>query len=187
MKIVNSEKDKSNLNQLKHTLANYESKHDNLLEAVAECDIPNVRQSLYKKIDENEKIIEQIKLEINEEERALSFMTAPQVKFFLHSLKKGDINDIKYQRLLINTFVNKIYLYDDRITIIFNASNTPYEIKDKLLSDIEEKNEHCMGKKGLFIDCNAPPIQMAVFREIGVQPFLLYKALRHLLRHLYSF
>lgn len=157
IKIVNSEKDKSNLRHLKRSLTNYERKNDNLLEAVEECDIPNVRQSLYKKLDQNEKIMEQIKLEIIEEEKALSFINKLKVKSFLHSLKKGDINDIKYQRLLINTFVNKIYLYDDRITIIFNASDTPYEIKDKLLSDIEEENEHYMDKKGLFIDCNAPP------------------------------
>lgn len=157
VKIVNSEKDRSNLNHLKHLLVDYERKHNNLLDSVAECDISSVRQSLYKKLQENEKIIEQIKIEIKDEEKALSIMTAPQIKFFLCSLKKGDINDIKYQKLLINTFVNKIYLYDDRITIIFNASDTPYEIKDKLLSDIDVDNKEFIDEKGLFIDCKGPP------------------------------
>ena len=110
-----------------------------------------------------EKIIEQIKIEIKDEEKALSIMTAPQIKFFLCSLKKGDINDIKYQKLLINTFVNKIYLYDDRITIIFNASDTPYEIKDKLLSDIDVDNKEFIDEKGLFIDCKGPPAKKSMF------------------------
>ena len=39
----------------------------------------------------------------------------------------GKINDIKYRKMLINTFVNKIYLYDDgRVMIIFNVENSIY-------------------------------------------------------------
>ena len=42
-------------------------------------------------------------------------------------MRHGKINDIKYRKMLINTFVNKIYLYDDgRAMIIFNVENSTY-------------------------------------------------------------
>lgn len=74
-------------------------------------------------------------------------MTVPKVKFFLNDLKKRNINDIKYRKTLISVFVNKIYLYDDRITIIFNLSEQPLTVTDLLLSEIEKKhkqNEFCL-------------------------------------------
>jgi hypothetical protein len=34
--------------------------------------------------------------------------------------------------------VNAIYLYDDRLTVIFNSSDKPVEVTESLLDDIEE-------------------------------------------------
>lgn len=65
----------------------------------------------------------------------------PPVKFFLNDLKNGDINDVKYRRALITVLINKIYLYDDKVTIIFNTQNRPVEITEDLLKDIEGSPE----------------------------------------------
>ena len=43
--------------------------------------------------------------------------TIQEVRFFLHKLKDGDINDIKYRKTLINVLENRISLYDDKMTI----------------------------------------------------------------------
>ena len=50
--------------------------------------------------------------------------TVDEVKFFMSQLKKGDINDSKYREALIDTFVNKVYLYDDKMTILYNSQNS---------------------------------------------------------------
>lgn len=50
-----------------------------------------------------------------------------------------------------------IYLYDDKITIIFNSGDKPVTIDDELLSDIEESNE---AVEGSFLDPVAPPLGM---------------------------
>ncbi len=45
------------------------------------------------------------------------------VRFFLSQFKKGDINDAKYRQALVDTFINKIYLYDDKMTILYNTQD----------------------------------------------------------------
>ena len=47
--------------------------------------------------------------------------------YWLASFKKGDINDIEYQRRIIDTLVNSVYLYDHgdkgrKIVLTFNIS-----------------------------------------------------------------
>jgi hypothetical protein len=61
-------------------------------------------------------------------------MTESEIKFFLTKLKDGDINDPKYRKLLINVFVQAIYLYDNKLTLIFNTSNHPVEIESKIIT-----------------------------------------------------
>ena len=65
-----------------------------------------------------------------------------EIKFFLHNLKKGNIDDIIYQRALINIFVNAIYLYDDKATIAFNASDKPVTIDFSLIDQSEKSAEY---------------------------------------------
>lgn len=54
----------------------------------------------------------------------------------MNGLKKGNINDMKYRKTLISVFVNRIYLYDDRMTIIFNSGDEPVTLTDLLLSEV---------------------------------------------------
>lgn len=44
-----------------------------------------------------------------------------QVKCFFEKFKDGDVNDLTYRRAIIDIFVSKIYLFDDKILIICNA------------------------------------------------------------------
>lgn len=47
--------------------------------------------------------------------------------YWLTSFKSGDINDVEYQRRIIDTLVNAVFVYDDgdkgrRIVLTFNTS-----------------------------------------------------------------
>lgn len=44
------------------------------------------------------------------------------------------------QKALISVFVNKIYLYDDKITFIFNSGDIPVTVDADLIDFIEEQN-----------------------------------------------
>lgn len=155
--ICESEKDTTNLKYLKKSLAENERKHRNALDAIMECDIDTVRKSLYERIPILEKEHVEIEKQIALEEEYTPILTVPAIKFFLKALKKGDADDIKYRRNLINIFINKIYLYDDKITLIFNSGDNPVTINDLLLSEIEENANKT--EVGLFFNGLAPPHQ----------------------------
>ena len=120
---MSSWKDTANLRRLKTEISENKRKHKNLINAIMECDIDSVRKSLYLEVPKLEQEYLQLKKEIALEEKSYLALTVPKVKFFLNDLKKRNINDIKYRKTLIRVFVNKIYLYDNRITIIFNSSD----------------------------------------------------------------
>lgn len=86
--------------------------------------------------------------------------TAPQIKAFLYSLKRGNINDENNRRGLINIFLRAIYLFDDRFTLILNGGDRQITIDDILLDDIEEYFDGVMSS---CAECSplvadAPPI-----------------------------
>ena len=59
--------------------------------------------------------------------------------------------------MLITTFINAIYLYDDKITLIFNSGDKPVTINNILLSEIEANESNNTDTEGLFIDNVALP------------------------------
>ena len=48
-------------------------------------------------------------------------LTFEQVRFFFEKFKHGDVNDLTYRRALVDTFVGKIYLFDDKLVVFCNA------------------------------------------------------------------
>ncbi|MDP4120712.1 MAG: recombinase family protein [Bacillota bacterium] len=152
--LCNAEKDTANLKRLNKLLSENNRKHKNLMNAIMECDIESVRKSLYAEMPALEKEHAEIEKEIELEQKSNPSLTIPQIKFFLNALKKGNADDIKYRKTLISVLINSIYLYDDKITLIFNSGDTPVTIDDKLLSDIETNNQ---SQKCLFLNNVGPP------------------------------
>ena len=50
------------------------------------------------------------------------------IRFFLSQFRKGDINDPKYRQGLVDMLVNKIYLYDDKMTILCNTQDGHFDV-----------------------------------------------------------
>ena len=76
-----------------------------------------------------------LKEEIMEEQDA---ETVHDIVQFLKDLKKGRINDNLYRKMLIDVFVNKIYLYEDgRIMLLFTTQANPCEDKIPPLNWLE--------------------------------------------------
>ena len=152
--ICDEEKDKSNLKRLKKLLIDNERKQENTLNAIMESDIESVRKALGDKIPVLEKENNELEQLIAIEEEPYPNISEETVILFLTALKKGRINDIKYRKTLIDIFVNRIYLYDDKVTITYNLGDEPVTITDKLLSDLEKAAED---ERVLFMNDSGPP------------------------------
>ena len=149
-------KDLDNLivKDLKNRLKTLEKEKKNLLTTLKSGTNQKVKEIIFEELEKIATQEEEIKKQIVKEELQHVRLEVPQVKFFLNDLKNGDINDIKYRRALISVLINKIYLYDDKATIIFNTQDRPVEITEDLLNDIEGSSE----------DNSAPVIKKDYFR-----------------------
>ena len=129
VELANQDKDNSTLRRLNKKLKDNEKQKANLFDSLKICTIDAVKQSIFEELNKMEIERQQIINEIALEESQHIKLTVTEVKFFLVQLRKGNINDIKYRKLLINTLIYQVFLYDDSITIVFNTQNKPYEKK----------------------------------------------------------
>ena len=58
-----------------------------------------------------------------------------QVVYFLQKFKGGAVDDVKYQRQIIDLFVNQVIVYDDKITITYNVSGDHNELTADIIEN----------------------------------------------------
>ena len=100
-------------------------------------EVEGIQERIGKRKVEKKDIEAQIAIEENRE----TFFTAEQIRAFLYSLKNGNVNDENNRRGIVNIFLNAVYLYDDKFTLILNGVNVPLTISDVLLEEIEADNQ----------------------------------------------
>ena len=94
---------------------------------------------------------------------------APQIKAFLDSLNRDNIND-KITRLgLVNLFVRAIYLCDDRMTLFLNGGDRPITIDDILPDEIAGHFKDAISGRSPCspLVTDAPPRQNKAVRSCG--------------------
>ena len=146
--ICDKDNDTYQLKVLNKAIKDNQKKNDNLVEAIAECANNVMRKQFYSKLEElnNQKIM--LEEQLREEEKKHIKITARQVKFFLNKIKNSKANNYESMKRVINTFVNKVILYEDYIRIILNIQNTTIDV------DIDTINH----AKSSFKDAYSPPI-----------------------------
>lgn len=102
-----------------------------------ECEDDTARKIMYAELPKLEESKKQIEQELSLEEKSMIHLTKEQITFFLSTLKNGDTDDMRFRKTLITVFVNKIYLYDEKLIFFFNTTGKPIEIKNDLLSEVE--------------------------------------------------
>lgn len=132
--------DLTEMKRLEKQLKDIERKQNNLMNAIMECDNDVTRKLLFAEVPKLEDAKTAVEDEIIKEEKNMIRLTEEQVRFFLSALKKGAVNDIKYRKSLVSVFVNKIYLYNDKITFIFDSSGTPMTVNTDTLEWIDKHN-----------------------------------------------
>ena len=134
VKVAEREREHSNIRHLEKLLSDNEKAVANLMKALESGEIAEL---IAARIKEKQQEHAEIEKQLTAENVALVRLTVPQIKFFLTQIRDGDANDMKYRKALVTALVNRIYLYDDKITFILNAGDHPVEITEQLLDDIE--------------------------------------------------
>ena len=92
---------------------------------------------LSKRLTEKRIELEKVEDKLEKEKSKLVNLNQEHIKFFLTQLKSNNINDLKYKKMLVNIFVNRVYLYDDKLEIIFNVADRSITLDTKLLNEID--------------------------------------------------
>lgn len=132
---------KSELAMLEKQLTEIDRKIQNLTNAIIECDLPSVRQQLYTKMPELEQAKSTVENQISELSKMQKKINEKDIRRFLTNLRDGSYDNENTRKSLIDTFINKIYLYDDKITIIFNTGHKPEEITETTVEFIDSKSD----------------------------------------------
>ncbi len=114
------QKENTRLPVLKEQLRDTEKRLANLLEAIEQGILtPTTKQRL----DELEARKEALNTSILEEELKKPVLTREWIRFWLEKFRKGDVGSTEHQRQIIDTFVNSVYVFDDRAVLNFNFTD----------------------------------------------------------------
>lgn len=127
------------LEYLQKSIDNLNKEKKNLMSTLKSCEIESVKQDIFSEIGSINEELSDYEKQMSEIKNNIVILEEPEVIFFLSKLKEGDINSLKYRKLLINIFVNQIFLYDDKITFIFNTGKDPVTLPDKFLDEYEKE------------------------------------------------
>ena len=119
---LSQQQDDENLNALKMQLAEVEKGIANLIKAV---EAGMFTPSMKSRMDELESQRVDLKAAISENELTASFkLEKDHILYFLHQFRSMDYSDRNCQRKLVDTFVNAIFIFDDKITLTFNYTSS---------------------------------------------------------------
>ena len=138
------QKENTRLPVLKDQLRDTEKRLANLLEAIEQGILtPTTKQRL----DELEARKEALNTSILEEELKKPVLTREWIRFWLEKFRKGDVGSTEHQRQIIDTFVNSVYVFDDRVVLNFNFTDDSKTIsREEVLGSSAVENAPLMEK-----------------------------------------
>lgn len=125
-------KENTTLPLLRKQYADIQRGIDNLLNAIQQG---IVTSSTKQRLEDLEAQKSELSVQIVKEEMAKPLLTKEQILFWFHRLRKYNTRRLDHKRRLIDSFINTVYLYDDKIVITFNYKDNAETIS---LSDIKK-------------------------------------------------
>ncbi len=135
MKIQSEEK--SDIPMLEKELGKIQISIDNILNAIQQGIFT---ESTKTRLDELEDKKRALSAGIAAEKLRKPRLKPENIRNWLYKLRTLDIQKTEYRRVLVDTFVNKIFLYDDKIIITFNYKSDTKEVTFKNLDSSDLKN-----------------------------------------------
>ncbi|MCL1820313.1 MAG: recombinase family protein [Oscillospiraceae bacterium] len=129
------------LPMLRKQFAEIERGIENMLNAIQQGIL---NESTKKRLDDLEAAKSELNVKTLQEEMQKPLLTKEQIMFWLHKFKGIDMTKREQRQRLIDTFVNAVYIYDDRVVITFNYKDgsktvTITEIEHNFSSDLEAR------------------------------------------------
>ena len=131
--------------QLKET----DSAIQNMLNAIQQGILT---KSTKERLEEPERQQEELKVKIDCEKLAKPKISAEFMTFWLQRFRKLDISQPAHRKMLIDTFINAIFLYDDKLVITYN-----YKDGTDTISFSDLKAAETQGNTGSDLDCFGAP------------------------------
>lgn len=138
VKLAQSYDDQAELKRLSGLLQKAQEEKENQMTALRSCKSDSVREMIFADLEKIGADIAALEKNIRIEQGRHHIISEEQIVKFFNKLAKGDVKDLAYRKTLIRVMVNRIFLYDDRLTLTFNSGDDEVTITDKLLSEIEE-------------------------------------------------
>lgn len=143
IKLQEEQKDDSMLQALNNQLSTVKQGLNNLLSAVEKGIFTNTTQERMVSLENQKKDLEN-SIEIERYKKDAPKIKKEQIIFWLEKFKNGNAHDLEYQSQMIDTFINTVVLYDDKIVIAYNYSG------DNDMSEINLKDLSEEVRKGLI-------------------------------------
>lgn len=124
-------KESTILPRLEEELCQKEKEIERIVDAIQKGIASDALMKRLAMLEEQKKVVEG---SIEEEKEKSPVFTKDQFCMALYNFRKIDVNTQEGKRKLIDTFVNSIFLYDDRLKIVFNGGAKNEEIS---LSELE--------------------------------------------------
>ena len=115
--IAYQDKESTLLPSLKQQLRECEKSIQNMLNAI-EAGI--ITPSTKQRLQDLETRREELNISILQEQLQKPRFTKEQIVAWISRFKYGDPDDLEYQKQIIDTFVNSVYVYDDRLVMTYN-------------------------------------------------------------------
>ena len=114
-------------------------------------------RSTKERLEELENRRDELENRLACEKLAKPKVSAEFMTFWLHRFRKLDVRQQSHRKMLIDTFINAIFLYDDKMVITFN-----YKEGTKTIT-FAELQEAISDKNGSDLDCLAAPRRSTPF------------------------
>lgn len=102
---------------LRRQLAEVEKGIENMLNAIQ---MGVLTSSTKERLESLEKQRDELKISIMTEELQKPKLTKEQIIAWIEQFRYGDVNSIEYQKRVIDSFVNAVFVFDDKIVLTYN-------------------------------------------------------------------
>ena len=145
------ESNNGNAKRLQKLLSENEKATENLLKALESGQaVEIIAERITQKKKEHDELSYQLLVETTQH----PIPSVRDIRFFLSQFRKGDINDPKYRQGLVDMLVNKIYLYDDKMTILCNTQDGHFDVD---LKEVSSLKGHLVARRRVYK--NSPKVR----------------------------
>ena len=130
-----------------------------------------VSKALQTKLTQLESTKEELLVRIAEEKLEKPKIPEDFMRFWLHRFRKLDVTKESHRQMLIDTFINAVFVYDDKLLLTFNFKDGTRTITLTDAKIAEKKNS------GSNLDCSGAPKRSTPnrgasfwYQTVGLEP-----------------